>query len=519
LGVLAGDIVREAGSEGRDFVALGPAYRHNVAVKTDQTTPIDKQLMANSFELVTGKNGKPIVTTVDFHTWQVKVRAWQRYYGSARLLLLDTDFEPNTPINRNLTANLYDPDVRTRMLQQYLLAAAGITMLRELGLEPAAYHLNEGHMAFVLVVLAMEYGRDHKGVTFQEALEAISGKVVATKHTILSGAGDFADRATIVELFDASLNTCGFSGNDLFEAGTMARDEDVFSTTKLLLTYAHRANGVSRMHVKAEHKVHPSSKLIPITNGIYVPGWQRPNLFKGVAAMSDKDLWEAHNANRAQLIDFINKTFGTKLDPERLTMVWARRFAAYKRPTLVFTNPDRLAAILGNPDRPIQLLISGNANETDTEGVKALEAIASAIQREAFSEHLVYLPHYVTGTTKQLAGAADLWLNTPIRGMEACGTSGMKAGLNGALQFSTSDGWFDEVDSESVGWVLPEENSATVMYDTLEHQIAPMFYERTNGVPTAWVKRMRAMISMIETEFCGKRMLDDYYKQLYGLSN
>jgi starch phosphorylase len=518
LGVLAGDAVRQAGADGRKFVGLGPAYRHNVAVKTDHTTPLPKKMEERGFSVVKGEDGQPLIANVDFHTWQVQVRAWERRFGTARLLLLDTDFDPNKAIDRNLTANLYDPDLRTRLLQQFLLAAAGVQMLRELGLHPDVYHLNEGHMAFVSVVLALEYSKKHPGSTFAEVMKVVKPHMVATKHTVLAGAGDFAEHGVISDLFGPALEARGFSADDLFEAGKMPDEPQTFSTTRLLLHSARKENGVSAMHVKAEKKLHPTSRLIAVTNGVYAPRWQMPNVADRGKDCSDARLWKLHSNNRAALVKYVNEELGTKLDPELLTAVWARRFAAYKRPALLLSDAERLAKILNNSEHPMQIIISGNANETDQEGMKALELITSAVQRSEFSGRFVFLPHYVTGTTKRLASGADVWLNTPIRGMEACGTSGMKASLNGALQFSTSDGWFDEVDGEKVGWILPEKESEEAFYTRIEQDIAPMFYKRTDGVPVEWMKKMHASVELMEQQFTAHRMLKDYYERMYTAS-
>jgi len=518
LGVLAGDLVRQAGDDGRELVAFGPAYRHNVAVKTNHNEPLDQQLAGHGFHLLAGADGQPLMVEVEFASWKTDVRVWERRFGaSARLLLLDTDFPPNTAINRNLMANLYDPDLRTRLQQQFLLAVASLKVLEALGTEPDVYHLNEGHMALVAVALALQRARQHRGVPFARTLAAVSEQVVATKHTILPGAGDFAELGVVRELFGGVMERAGFTAEDLFEAGRMPEAPETFSTTRLLLATARAANGVSAMHCVAERAAHPHSGLIPITNGVYASRWQHHNLGeRDRAAVTDVELWRMHEENRAGMIAHLNRTLGTTLDPRALTVVWARRFAAYKQPTLILSDMARLARLLNHARRPVQCIISGNANESDVEGIGAVEMITAAVQHEEFGGRLVYWPHYVTETTKWLAGGADLWLNTPIRGMEACGTSGMKASLNGAVQLSTSDGWFDEIEGERIGWILPEENSAEALYNLLEHEVVPLFYERgRDDLPEAWLIKLRAALELMERQFTTHRMLNDYYKKLY----
>lgn len=518
LGVLAGDLVRQAGDDGREVLAFGPAYRHNVAVRTNHSTPLDQQLLDHGFHLLERSAGQPLTVKVDMAEGETEVRVWERKFGSARLMLLDTDFAPNPSISRNLMANLYDPDLRTRLQQQFLLGLAGVAVLKELAVEPDVYHLNEGHMAWVVVALAMEESQRRKeDLTFAKALELVREQVVATKHTILPGAGDFAELDVLQELFGGILKKHGFSAEELFEAGRMPEATETFLTTRLLLTNARVSNGVSAMHCVAERAAHPHSQLIPVTNGVYAPRWQHHNLAERAKDAGDVELWRMHQENRAGMVAHLNEQLGSKLDPERLTAVWARRFAAYKRPTLILSDMERLAKLLNDPKRPVQIIISGNANESDVEGLEALEKITAAVQHEDFAGRLVYLPHYVTDTTKWLAGGADLWLNTPVRGMEACGTSGMKASLNGALQFSTSDGWFDEIDGAKIGWVLPEMEADKVLYKVLEEEVVPLFYERDDsGLPAGWAVKLRAAVEMMEQQFTAHRMLDDYYAQMYA---
>jgi starch phosphorylase len=515
LGVLAGDLVMQAGDDGRQIVAFGPAYRHNVAVRTDHDTPLDQQLESHGFHLL-DQDGQQLVVHVDLPGWdKAAVRVWERKFGSARLLLLDTDFAPNSAVSRNLMANLYDPNLRTRLQQQFLLAVAAIEVLKALNISPDVYHLNEGHMAWAIPALAIEQAKLQPGIKMSEALAAVGRQVVGTKHTILAGAGEFVELGLMQSLFGKLMKSYGLSVEEFFEAGHMIEEPQRFSATHLLLAVARVTNGVSEMHCVAERAAHPDSPLIPVTNGVYARRWQHHNLAERGKA-DDAALWQAHEANRAGMVEHVNGLLGTKLDPHRLTAVWARRFAAYKRPTLLISDLARLERLLRHPERPVQIIISGNANEADVEGMEALEKITAAVQQKNLDGRLAYLPHYVTDTTKWLAGGADLWLNTPVRGMEACGTSGMKASLNGALQFSTSDGWFDEIDRRTIGWVLPEAEAETAVYDMLENDIAPMFYERDeSGLPAAWMRKVRAAIEMMEHQFTAHRMLSDYYAKMY----
>lgn len=502
LGVLAADYVMEAGAQGWKVVAFGAAYQGRLG------TAGFKRLE---------HNGRQFETVVDFGDWQVSCGAWVREFGSARLVLIDTDREENSVLSRWLMANLYDPNVTTRLLQEFVVAEASLAVMEVLGVKPERYHLNEGHMAFVPLALAAHHQSGHGQISLTEALAAVRPQVVGTKHTILPGAGDFADGELMKKLFGGYLARHGWTGDDLLAEGHKASDPKIFSTTAFMIRSAVRSSAVSQLHSEAEHKEHPQSRLIPITNGVHRDRWQQDNLRGPAASLADEELWRRHDANRRGLIKFVNDEFGSALDPQRLTVVWARRFAPYKRPLLVFSDVSRLQQLLTS-EPGIQLIVSGNANAADDEGMRILEQIVELAQDKGFGGRLLYLPHYSTDWSRRLVAGADVWLNTPVRGMEACGTSGMKAGLNGALQVSTRDGWVDEVDLEAIGWEIPAEASSEGLYGLLENEVKPMFYRRNAaGVPEEWVRRLRAVAALTEQRFTAERMLNDYRAQLYRL--
>lgn len=503
LGVLAADYVMEAGAQGWPAVAFGAAYRGRLG------TAGFKRLE---------HNGRQFKTVVDFGEWQVTCEAWMREFGSARLVLIDTDREENSVLSRWLMANLYDPDVTTRLLQEFVVAEASLAVLDVLGVEPDRYHLNEGHMAFVPLALAARHQAGKGRMPLKEALAAVRPLVVGTKHTILPGAGDFAEAELVDKLFGGYLAHHGWSAGELLAEGHKVSDPKMFSTTAFMIGSAVRSSAVSRLHAEAEHKEHPQSRLIPITNGVHRPRWQQENLGGPVAGLSDDELWRRHDTNRRGLVKFINDEFGSALDPQRLTVVWARRFAPYKRPMLIFSDVPRLQRLLTS-EPGLQLIVSGNANPADEEGMGIFEQIVELAQDKAFAGRLLYLPHYSTERSQRLVAGADVWLNTPVRGMEACGTSGMKAGLNGALQLSTRDGWVDEVDLEAIGWEVPTEQSAEALYKLLETAVVPMFYQRNAaGVPEEWVGRVRTVMTLTEERFTSARMLEDYRTKLYQLA-
>lgn len=516
LGVLAADLALQAGAEGRSWIAFGIAYRHAMAAKNQTDGQAARTLERAGFSRLAGRAGKPFSTIVDFGDWAVEVGAWERQIGSARLVLIDANLPDNSELNRHLTSNLYDPDTVTRLLQEFILAYTSLEVLKVLGQVPDFYHLNEGHMGFVPLLLAARYREEHGPLPLAEALERVRPRVVGTKHTILGGAGDFADLTTLNKLFGHYLARLDWKVTEMLAVGAKASDPTLFSTTAFMLNTAARANAVSRLHAAAERAAHVHSQLIPITNGVYRKRWQAENLQGDLADLSDDELWGRHQANRRHLVTDINRQLHGRLDPERLTVVWARRFAPYKRPTLVFEDLARLQDMM-TAEPGFQLIISGNANEVDEEGMRVLEEIVGYAQDPHFEGRLVYLPHYAPDMARRLVQGADVWLNTPIRGMEACGTSGMKASLNGALNLSISDGWIDEIDLSKCGWELPENDTAEGLYDLLENLVAPLFYDRDdNELPYGWVQRMRAGMELTERQFTTGRLLRDYYAQLYN---
>jgi starch phosphorylase len=333
----------------------------------------------------------------------------------------------------------------------------------------------------------------------------------------MHGAGLTLDRPALEAGLGPLLKQARGSAEDLMNLAS--DDGQYLFTTKLVLALACRKCGVSRIHVQMEAKTHPGSPLFPITNGVFAPRWREVSLDGDPLTYSDSQIWEAHNANRQTLLEYVAAETGQKLKSDRLTVVWARRMTAYKRPDLLISDLKRIEALTKHSDRPIQFIVAGQANPADAEGIEMMNRIVKAAKSPELANAFAYLPHYNPRTARLLVQGADLWLNTPLRGMEACGTSGMKASLNGALQLSTSDGWIDEVDAAPIGWIIPEENAANSLYGLLELQAAPLYYGRgENGLPGDWIIKMRANIKLIEDEFTATRMLDDYYGQLYAMS-
>jgi glycogen phosphorylase len=513
LGILAGDTVQEAGLQNRSFSALGLVYHEAFTAGDPDTTPMSSRLGTDGFSLMTDADHQPLSVTIPLDEELVKVRAWCKAYGTARLILLDTHVEGNSVAAQALTDHLYDGAPGVMLRQQILLGFAGLAMLEALGVKVDTYHLNEGHMAFAGLAAAVACQRANQGITLEAAFATLKPQLVATKHTILPGAGLTLDRAALEAALKLLLVEPEADLDCIMKRG--AKTDGYFSTTRFLIGMAGHHSGVSAIHVKAEAKVHAGSPLVPVTNGVFVPRWRAASLDGNPLAFDDHYLWEMHEFNRHTLLDYVRTQTGKTLERNRLTVVWARRMTAYKRPDLLVNDLTRLIDLAHHTDRPVQFVMAGKANPADSVGFELMRRVIAASQHAQLADSFAYLPSYNPMTARLLVQGADLWLNTPIRSQEACGTSGMKASLNGALQLSTSDGWIDEVDIEPIGWELPTKHAETTLYDLLEHEAAPLFYARRDNLPTGWIKKMRANIRVIEEQFTTTRMLEDYYDKLY----
>ena len=509
LGVLAGDFILEASDENLPFVAIGLWYGGSKNVERTKNFSILE------------RNGAPIVIEVLCGEKLVKTRVWARRFNkSAYLLLLDADIPENSPESQMVTNHLYDSNFQTSMKQEMLLGIGGVRILSELGITPSVYHLNEGHTAFAAMELLIRNLKDNRKKSIQTAIAVIKKKIVATKHTIFSLVGSSIDEKLFNELVGPYCQENNIAVSDMFKIGENKNIKKVFSTTQFLLNCAQRQNGVSILYTVFEKIAHPDSILFPITNGVFVKRWQAEEWYADAqykTQFTDEAMWKTKRGLRERLVNFVAAKTGVNLDPDACTVVWSRRFARYKRPELLFSDLDRLKQICLS-DSKVQFIISGQAHESDLGGQEAIEKIKKITADPMFKNKVVYLSDYSITMAKELVLGADVWLNTPERGFEACGTSCMKAGLNGALQMSTSDGWVDEVNWSNIGFILPGDDTAKAIYDVLEREIIPLFYKRGSvGLPLEWIKRMRDTQNIVESGFTARRMLHDYLTKSYLL--
>jgi starch phosphorylase len=513
LGVLAADIVLEAGSQNLPFYGVGLVYHEAFTGGDPDQRPLTERLMANGFELAVDEGGQRVVVHIEVGDRSVALQAWTKSWGHTRLILLDSRVDENDERDRAICDHLYAKDLSLQLAQEMCLGFGGVAILEAMGVRPDVYHMNEGHAAIGGLALVLRHLKVHPDLNFEEAVAAVRPMLVGTKHTILAGAGILLDWNSVAAQIEPALRAHGATLDDL--KALAGKSNGDYSDTKLLIAVARLVNGVSKLHVKLEKQQHPVSKLIPVTNGIFRWRWTTAAWDGHPLQYDDAKFWAIHCENRRRLLEHVRQQTGTELDPDRLTVVWARRMTAYKRPELLVSEIDHLAALVHDAQRPIQFIVAGAANPSDGGGIDLMNRVIEAARRPDLAGRLAYLPHYNPVSAKFLVRGADLWLNTPIRGYEACGTSGMKASLNGALQFSTSDGWIDEVKISPIGWELSDDNPAASLYDTLGNEIAPLFYRRTYGIPHGWIVKMRANMKLIQDEFTATRMLRDYYAKMY----
>jgi alpha-glucan phosphorylase-like protein len=378
------------------------------------------------------------------------------------------------------------------------------------------YHLNEGHTGFA--ALGLIGSKMDDGMAFEDAVLWVKEHTVSSKHTVFSESGLHVRSGELIAHIKAYCEKHKIDVNRIFSIGIHELDSDTFSTTGFMVNLSRKSNGVSIIHTVFEKDVHKKSILIPITNGVYKPRWKSKLWTEGSGILSDNNVWDIKKKLRTTLLDYVKKETGVVMDPDACTIVWARRFAAYKRPSLLFSDIARLGRICSASNMPVQFIISGKAHESDQEGQKLVSLIKGLTEDPVFKGKVVYIPDYSLETAALLVAGADVWLNTPIRGKEASGTSGMKAGLNGTLQVSISDGWMDEVDWTGTGWILPDEGTGEALYSILESEIVPLFFNRPkNSIPEEWIRRMRGTMNIVETRFGAERMLRDYIRQLYEI--
>jgi starch phosphorylase len=578
LGILSGDHLKSASDLDYPLVAVGLLYQQGYF--RQQLNPDgwqQERYPTNDFYTlpltpVRTDAGDVLRVKVKLPTGDVHIQVWRLDVGRIRLFLLDTNIPDNVlPQDRDITDSLYGGDIDTRIRQEIVLGVGGMRALRAMGLTPTVHHMNEGHSAFLALEQVRIFMREHK-LSFEEGLEAARTSNIFTTHTPVPAGIDLFDPGLMYHYFSEYCSEIGIDFQQLMALGrrdVFDRDER-FSMAVLALNTSSYRNAVSRLHRQVSqemfHNLWPQlpvweTPITSVTNGVHLPSWINGDLaalydqylepdwrhandaavFAAVKDIPDEELLEVHRRRKRRLVSFVRtrqhssalrrqasaaevRHSSEVLDPNALTIGFARRFATYKRATLLFRDVARLKKILLNTDMPVQIVIAGKAHPKDQPGKSFIREIVQFSRDPELWKHVVFVEDYDMKVAREMVQGVDLWLNNPRRGEEACGTSGMKAALNGVLNFSILDGWFDEAYEQSGGWAIGEREAysddqdalhASEIYYLIENEIVPTFYERRDQVPREWMRRMKQSLTYISPQFDCRRMVAEYRSQLY----
>ncbi len=577
LGVLAGDHCKAASDLGVPLVGVGLAYTKGYfdqVVGLDgwqQDAPEPFTPAVTPLEWVLNSAGGRRLVTIEMSGRRVHVGAWRMRVGRVPLFLLDTNIDGNEAVDRELSHALYAGDRTHRLRQEWLLGVGGVRVLRALGFAPAAWHANEGHAAFMMVERVRELCA--RGASWDDAVRAVRNTTVFTTHTPVPAGHDVFTHAELLACAEPMTDDPGFDTPRVLALGRHPENgSDEFHMTVAAIRLARRVNGVSRVHGAVTQRMwrslwpeRPLDRL-PIgyvTNGVHLPSWvanamvdlldreldpgwgdrmDDPALLERVLAMDDMALWRTHQRLKVYLLEFIREEArrqwrderpaaghlvgaGTLLSDQALTIGFARRFATYKRAALLLRDPDRLRRLLSDPRRPVQLIFSGKAHPADVQGKVLLQEVYNATRDPHYEGRIAFLEDYELHIAHRLVQGVDLWLNLPRVPLEACGTSGMKAALNGVPQLGTEDGWWAEGYTGLNGWCIPaaapddpdpDASDSEQLFRLLEEQVVPAFFTRdARGVPTEWVRRMKHAIRTAGERFTARRMLEQYVRDYY----
>ena len=580
LGVLAGDYLKEASDSNVDLCAVGFLYRYGYFT---QTLSMDGQQIANyeaqnfgqlPIDRVLDADGKPLVVDVPYLDYYVHANVWRVNVGRISLYLLDTDNEMNSEFDRPITHQLYGGDWENRLKQEILLGIGGILTLKALGIKKDIYHCNEGHAALINVQRICDYVAT--GLTFDQAIELVRASSLYTVHTPVPAGHDYFDEGLFGKYMGGYPAKMGITWDDLMDLGrNNAGDKgERFCMSVFACNTSQEVNGVSWLHGKVSQEMFSSiwkgyfpeeSHVGYVTNGVHFPTWSatewkklyfkyfnenfwfdqsNPKIWEAIYNVPDEEIWQTRLTMKNKLVDYIRKSFRDtwlknqgdpsrivslmdKINPNALLIGFGRRFATYKRAHLLFTDLERLSKIVNNPDYPVQFLFTGKAHPHDGAGQGLIKRIIEISRRPEFLGKIIFLENYDMQLARRLVSGVDIWLNTPTRPLEASGTSGEKALMNGVVNFSVLDGWWLEGYREGAGWALTEKRTyqnqehqdqldAATIYSILETEILPLYYARNKkGYSEGWIKVVKNSIAQIAPHYTMKRQLDDYYSKFY----
>jgi len=581
LGILAGDHLKSASDLGVPLVGVGLLYQKGYFRQYlnidgwQEEVYVENDFYNMPIELVRKESGRPLTISVEYPGRCVVARIWCVPIGRVKLYLLDTNIPDNAPIDRMITSSLYGGDRELRMRQEIMLGIGGLKALSIMGIQPTVCHMNEGHAAFMALERIREL-RSTNNISFDEAVEATKAGNVFTIHTPVKAGLDEFRVELMDKYFGGYFPKLGINRQRFLALGRMLPDDETepFKMPVLALRLSSYTNGVSKLHGQVSRGIWGSLwpgtplneiPIISITNGIHIKNWISDEIdslyekylgpnwadeamdktqWKMIDQIPDEELWQIHKRCKEQLIVFVRNrlksqmqrrgTYHTELnhaeevlDPEALTIGFARRFAGYKRGNLLLKNPDRLMKLLNNADKPIQIIFAGKAHPKDTEGKDIIRQIMHFANQSEVRRRVVFLENYDIDIARFLVSGVDVWLNNPRRPMEASGTSGMKAAVNGVLNMSTADGWWCEGYTPEGGWIIGAGDNCDDMeyqdvvesqaiYDMLENEVIPLFYTRSaDNLPRAWIHRVKNSIKWIAPRFNTHRMVAEYTRRFY----
>ena len=581
LGILSGDHLKSASDLGIPLVAIGLLYKngyfHQVIDRHGMQQNVYKDIELDDMPIhpVKTQDGEDLIVSIKLQKQPLYIKVWKICVGRVNLYLLDTDIKENKEENRDITLKLYGGDQETRIKQEIVLGIGGATVLKELGLDPTVYHMNEGHSSF-LVIETIKRIIEEKKVSFSIARDIVTAKTVFTTHTPVPAGNDIFPVELVAQYFDGYWRKLGITKDEFLQLGMKPNEQEKthFNMGILALKIAGKKNGVSRLHGEVSRELFSEvwpqitpkeSPITYVTNGIHTCSWLAPNLKKlyneyleaywqdkihenstweKINNIPDEKLWKAHLERKAKLIDLAKKNITTRLknsgmhydeikqitsrlNPNALTIGFARRFATYKRATLIFKDLERITQILNDKERPVQLVFAGKAHPKDTEGQALIKRIHDIAMMPQFKGKIILLENYNIGIARYLISGVDVWLNNPRRPMEASGTSGEKASVNGVVNFSILDGWWAEGYNTKNGWAIgtaeeydsyEEQDTADSesIYNILENKIIPTYYSKEkNGISKKWMEYMKNSIISTGGEYSTSRMLVDYTNKLY----
>lgn len=581
LGVLAGDYLKEASDSNVDMCAVGFLYRYGYFT---QSLSMDGQQVANyeaqnfgslPIEQQLDENGQPMVVDVPYMDYKVHAYVWRVNVGRIKLYLLDTDNDMNSQFDRSITHALYGGDWENRLKQEILLGIGGVLMLQKLGIKKDVYHCNEGHAALCNVQRLVDYVRE--GKTFTQALELVRASSLYTVHTPVPAGHDYFDEGLFGKYMSGYPQMLGISWDEFIGMGRMNPDDkgERFCMSTFACNTSQEVNGVSWLHGEVSKKMfagiwkgyYPEESHVGyVTNGVHFPTWcanewrklyasnfdenfihdqSNQSIWEAIYNVSDEEVWATRMALKTKLVEYIRKQFRDrwlknqgdpsrvvslmdKINPNALLIGFGRRFATYKRAHLLFTDLERLSKIVNNPQYPVQFLYTGKAHPADGAGQGLIKKIYEISQRPEFLGKIIFLENYDMQLARRLVSGVDIWMNTPTRPLEASGTSGEKALMNGVVNLSVLDGWWYEGYRPGAGWALTDKRTyqyqehqdqldAATIYGLLENEIMPLYYARNaEGISTGWVKVIKNSIAQIAPHYTMKRQLDDYYDKFYN---